>query len=352
MSLFEMLFGETRTIKHPQFIKDFTKENKQLNDLKELSNKLKSGDKKELIERDISFLKYGLEGEKNVYFELKNSFLPILCLHDIRLEYEDYVAQLDYVVITNKFLCILETKKLNGNITINSDGDFIRIMKNRYGKEIKREGIYSPISQNKRHINIVKQILSKKLNINNMPLKSLVVMANPKTIIDKNKCPNPIKNSLYKYDQIVNYLEKHLKDKENQYDLSEKLMFDIANLLKKMDTPIDFDYHSKYSLQEEDFLISDTTTNNNIDPEPIEMKSAEKDREKIIKELKEYRLITSRKEKVKAYFIFSNAQMDELIEKYPTSEAELLTVKGFGPKKTEKYGKDILEILNGASITA
>ena len=36
--------------------------------------------------------------------------------------------------------------------------------------------------------------------------------------------------------------------------------------------------------------------------------------------------------------------MDALIAAYPTSEEELLKVKGFGKKKVDKYGKDILKI--------
>lgn len=53
----DLLLSGRRTIKDPIFLKDFTKDNKQLNDLLELSNKLKDGDKKELIERDIAFLR-------------------------------------------------------------------------------------------------------------------------------------------------------------------------------------------------------------------------------------------------------------------------------------------------------
>jgi hypothetical protein len=53
-----------------------------------------------------------------VYFELKNSFIPMLCLHDIRLEYNDYIAQFDFILITCKFIYVLETKKLNGDIEI------------------------------------------------------------------------------------------------------------------------------------------------------------------------------------------------------------------------------------------
>ncbi|PRR79827.1 hypothetical protein [Clostridium vincentii] len=61
----------------------------------------------------------------------------------------------------------------------------------RRGREFK-EGIYSPITQN-----------ARQLNINKIPLKSLVVMANPKSIINKDKCPIDIKSSLYKCDQVI-----------------------------------------------------------------------------------------------------------------------------------------------------
>jgi superfamily II DNA helicase RecQ len=69
-----------------------------------------------------------------------------------------------------------------------------------------------------------------------------------------------------------------------------------------------------------------------------------KDPDILLKELKEFRLITSRNENVKAYFIFDNKQMEDLIAKYPTTKEELIEVYGFGPKKVEKYGEDILKI--------
>lgn len=55
----------------------------------------------------------------------------------------------------------------------------------------------------------------------------------------------------------------------------------------------------------------------------------------------------SREDKVKPYYIFSNKQMDALIEKNPSTKSELKEVKGFGDVKVAKYGDDILEIFNG-----
>jgi hypothetical protein len=260
MSILGTIFGQKKTIDKPIFIKDFSNDNTQLKDLENLFHRLKDGEKKDIIERDMMLLKYGISGESNVHYELKNSFMPMLCLHDVRIQHDDYVAQLDFVVITNKFLAVLETKKLNGDITVNRDGDFIRTIRTRRGKEFK-EGIYSPITQNTRHLKIVKDLLSQKLNINHIPLKSLVVIANPKSIINKDKCPNDIKHSLYKFDQVAKQLEYLQKDKKNEYDLDEKRMYSIAELLLKMDTPIHFNNQAKYNLLEEDFYKTEDVVN-------------------------------------------------------------------------------------------
>lgn len=217
----------------------------------------------------------------------------------------------------------METKKLSGNISIDSDGNFVRTMKNKYGKDFK-EGIYSPVTQNTRHVDILKHVLSKELKINNMPILSLVVMANPKTIIKKVKCPAEIEKTLIKYDQIKATLEKCQNDKSNQYDLAEKDMQSIAELLVKLNTPIDINYEAKYQF--------------------LEDKIQRKDESVIREELIAYRLKTSREENVKAYFVYNNNQMEEIIAKYPRTEEELLEVKGFGKVKVEKYGKEILNI--------
>lgn len=51
-------------------------------------------------------------------------------------------------------------------------------------------------------------------------------------------------------------------------------------------------------------------------------------------------------EKMKPYYIFNDAQMQDLISKHPRTKEELLSVSGFGSKKAEKYGDEILKIIN------
>jgi len=385
--LFRMINGK-RTINSPIFLKEFDAENNQLNDLIKLSNKVKSN-KKEYIDKDIRLLKQGLEGEQSVYYELKNSFLPMLCFHDIRLEYEGYVAQFDFILITKKCIFVLETKALNGDIEITHDGDFVRIIRNRYGKFIKKEGMYSPISQNERHVNILREILSKEKLISTFDIKSVVVMANPKSIINKEKCPKAIKENIYKYDQVNTLIKKVLDDEKNSRDLLEKYLYAIGNYLIDNNKPITFNNMSKYSLAEEDFkddslekkIKNEEINNLSADKENkqyieckdiIEIKTAEKVEEKIVynletktkeknnitnnvedngddkiyKLLKEYRLNTSKEECLKPYMVFNNEELNSLIQDKPSNKEELLNVRGFGPKKVEKYGDSILEIIN------
>jgi len=374
MSFFDVidLLIDGRKITKPIFTKDFTSENSQLTELTELAAKLKPGTKKNYIERDITFIKQGIEGEKNVAFELRNSFLPIICLHDIRLEYEDYVAQFDFIVISNKFICILETKKLNGDIEITSDGDFIRIIRGYDGRFIKKVGMYSPISQNERHVNILKEILSKEKLIRLIPLKSLVVMANPKSILNKNKCPKTIQTNIYKYDQVITYLTGLQKDKTNDIDMLEKYMYRISDFLIANNKPLQIDNYTKYGLSAEDFikeaevkaaLIQEKAATYNADTQDVEVadkteknetevnelqNSSQNDNENsdIIAALKKFRLEISRAEGLKPYMIFNDKELVGLLEANPKSNKELLAVRGFAEKKVAKYGDAIIKILH------
>lgn len=70
------------TIEKAKFIKDFSMDNKQLKDLELLASKLKEGEKKEKVSRDIYYQKQGSYGENKVYFELKNRvfYLSYVCM--------------------------------------------------------------------------------------------------------------------------------------------------------------------------------------------------------------------------------------------------------------------------------
>lgn len=69
--------------------------------------------------------------------------------------------------------------------------------------------------------------------------------------------------------------------------------------------------------------------------------------EALFDELRRWRLERARAEKVAPFMIAHDSTLQELARRKPASIQKLLGTKGFGPKKVESYGTDILEIITG-----
>ena len=61
--------------------------------------------------------------------------------------------------------------------------------------------------------------------------------------------------------------------------------------------------------------------------------------------LREWRRTTARKQGVPAYVVMHDSSLDELCSVRPRSLPELLAVSGFGERKADTYGRQILEVL-------
>ncbi len=325
----KVLTNKPTEITGPVFTKEYNKENKQITDLEKLLTTCNENSKKN-IERDIKKLKYGQIGENNVYYELKNSFIPMVCLHDLRIEYKGMVAQIDFIAITSKYIHVIECKNLVGNITITKDGEFIRSIKNSYGKIVSTEGMYSPIVQNERHINIIKEILKEELQykFKLTRIESLIVTGNPKTIINKKDAPKSISEKIIRHDQLIERIQAEQKNKKIDWIFIEEDMMNISECLMKYHKEIKYDYDKKYSMK----------SNDRID---IKVKSEDELRS----ELKSYRLAISKKEEIKPFMVFNNETMEELITNRPKNLEELKSIKGFGNVKCEKYGTDLVAMM-------
>ena len=64
--------------------------------------------------------------------------------------------------------------------------------------------------------------------------------------------------------------------------------------------------------------------------------------------LRAWRSETARRDKVPAYVVFSDAYLEGIAEAFPASLRELARCKGIGPAKLEKYGDDVLAVLEAA----
>lgn len=330
----------------PVFLKTSNQAKEYVDKLKSLQEKCNSNLKEE-IERQIVIAQYGIKGEECILFELKNSNKDMYILQDVCLNYGELSAQIDYMIITRKRLYVIECKNLIGDIEVNSAGDFIRTYQLK-GKKV-REGIYSPITQNERHLQIIKEV--RKMSKGNLltkyifenyfeeNYKSIIVLANPKTVLNMKYAKKEVKEKIVRADQLINKIEE--LDKQIKDSMTEKEMLDVANFFLNEDKPNKQGYDKKYEeLKAKDELLKSKETKNLENPEVKDDRETE-----LLTRLKAFRLEQSRKEKIKPYYIFNDAQMQDLIEKKPHSKEELCQVSGFGKVKAEKYGECILEIL-------
>lgn len=309
------------------------------NKIKVLENKLKNTKSKEeklYLYEEIQKYKYGIQGENKILYELKNSHIPMYILHDINLEYKDYKAQIDFIILTKKNYYIIECKNLYGNISIDNKGNFYRI--NNKNKVV----IYNPITQLDRHINIIRRYIEDRNNfIGKLIVKKIfdsmyhgiVVLANDNTVVEDKYAPKTVKNKVIRADKLIEYI-KYIEKNTDSYGSSEKDIISSCNnilaLCKKEET---FDEEIPLLNINEDITDNNKTININNDDE-------------IRTNLKKYRLNKSRELNYKPYFIFSDKTLEELINKKPKNKVELKQIEGFGDKKIEMYGIDIIKIIN------
>ena len=220
--------------------------------MKEIQSQLSEEDN-ESIEREIKLVEAGIFGEQQIRFELANSHIPMYILHDLYLVHNGLSAQIDYLVITKRHIYVIECKNLYGNIEIDNKGNFIRSFS--YGKKTVKEGIYSPITQNNRHLELIRAIrMEEKTNIITKALfekgfeknyRSIVVLANPKTVLNDKYAKKEIKSLVIRADQLVEYI-KSMDKKDDTENMSEKQMEALANFFmdKNQNNPVD--YISKY----------------------------------------------------------------------------------------------------------
>lgn len=338
MGLLNKILGISE-IREPRFVKEFNNDDNE--NLLKLNNLLSliTDECRETVEKEIVNLKSGLAGERNVYYELKNSRLPILCLHDIRLEYKEHEAQFDFIVIATNFILVIETKRMFGNIHIDNEGNFTREF--LVGKKLQKQGMYSPITQNERHIALLKELLIDHKLIKYCPVYSLVVIANDKTIVDKKFAKAEVKNTIIKYDQLIERL-KQFYQTVNQIKIPDSKLFEIANFIQASNKPLLIDYVKKLNLT----LASQT------EEKPTEMIEKEEDvtnNSKLYLELKEYRLHKSKSLNIKPYYVFNNNELDMLVKERPVTKEAFIGLPGFAEKKYEQFGVDIIAIIKNKS---
>ena len=140
--------------------------------------------KRKRIEQEIWAVRGGAKGEADAAYEIEFRFGnvdQVMTLHDLRIEVEGRVAQIDHLILNRFFqIWVCESKSFSEGVAINDSREWSSYRRGR------PYGIASPIEQNKRHIEVLNDLfarglvnLPKRLGITVRPrLESLVLLSN------------------------------------------------------------------------------------------------------------------------------------------------------------------------------
>lgn len=313
----------------------FYKENSDLQDrydaLKKLNEEYPNNE--ELMSA-MYFIKKGFEGENEIAYQLKKSNIGMYVLRDVKVKYEDLTAQIDYVIITPVFIYYVECKNLVGNITVDEKGDFIREYTIN-GKKIKK-GIYSPLRQVEAQREVIKKIWNSKKSMFGKLLASnnfenyrrvLVVVANQDTILNTNRAPKDMKYKVLRADSLIRQIEYDINHRNKEIDFfdSKKAMEERAKTYLELSIKEDINYYEYYKNK----FCNNIQTNDNL-----------KDR------LIEFRTKRSSEMNIPAYYVFTNEELDKLIEIRPKTIEELINFNILPAIKVKTHGEKIISIIN------
>lgn len=311
------------------FLKEDSDLEKQLNELRNIRNKLQNTDE---IDKDIKLLEYGIAGEKEIAFELKNANIGMYVLHDVTFEYDGNKAQIDYLLFTRGYFYLIECKNLVGNITVDSNGQFYREYEYK-GKKIK-ESIYSPYTQAVRHQDMMKKVWSANHSkLDNFIFgrfhgkdffRPIVVLSNSKSFLNTKYAPKEIRNDIIRADQLISYIQKDIDNMDSAELCGEKMLKQAA----------------------ETWLSRSVSNNTSISNKYLSAIKDKDDKADLENKLRTFRKEKSKSMNVPAYYIFTDEELNNLLEIMPKTIEELKTKRILTDIKIKCHGEEIIKILN------
>lgn len=290
---------------------------KELYKFKILKSKLKDKDK---IIDQIDNLEKGKKGEEEIIYQLQSTNIGMYILQDVRFEdpnNKDIHAEIDFMIFTGGSNYIVECKNLTGNVIIDENGEFI----------IDKETIESPITQSDRQKDIVKKIWLNNINkvlsyffdkyFDKEIFKTIVVLANEKNHINKEKAPADIKDKIIRADQLASYIKKDMEKYKGELATEKQIKKCALKWQERSSEPSGFEKDYKKFLNQY-----------------------------IEEQLKEYRDKKAAELKYTKDYIFDDEELKELVDKTPTTIQEL-AVNDILKKevKLKLYGQDIVNII-------
>lgn len=206
------------------------------------------GDAAKHAAKDLAIRKAGVKGESESAYLIDFHFAESInwaVIHDLRIEYNGRVAQIDHLLINRWMECyVLETKHFRDGVKITEDGEFMRWN----GFKHVFEGMPSPLEQNDRHIAVLREAmkaidLPTRLGMRIQLAFQSLVLVSPAARIDRPKKFDA--SRVIKADQLRARISRDI-DNENGFVgiaktvakiVSADTVRDVAQQLAKLHRP-------------------------------------------------------------------------------------------------------------------
>ncbi len=212
-----------------------------------------SGSERERIEDELKRFCAGARGEKeaayHIDFTLKNG-KNWAVIHDLRLEHNGRVAQIDHLLINRMFdLIVIESKNVQTGLRISPNGEWD--VQTRWGWK----GMASPVEQNRRHIQVLGELINdhkltpKRLGFHIPPKFHNWVLIPPQCSLPKNRGDEA---TILKMDLFERGLDEHNQKLSDMFILAKlcapETIQEFAQKLVTFHRPTSFDYAAKFGI--------------------------------------------------------------------------------------------------------
>jgi hypothetical protein len=229
----------------------------RINELQRLIKFAGSDEQRTRIEQELKMLRSCDKGEKESAYFINfryGSAKTWALIHDLRLEFDGQVAQIDHLIINRWFdIYVLESKHYSAGIKITPEGEFLVYHRDHYVP------IESPIEQNKRHVFLLEkavenyQIMPTKMGIRIPPKYKSFVLVSPTSQVIRPKKSQFDTHNVIKSDLLLDQIAKEVDNVWLAPTLAKmctsETLREVATRLSQLHRPSTLDYAKKLGIR-------------------------------------------------------------------------------------------------------
>lgn len=209
------------------------------------------------IEQEIRNIQSGVRGEGEAAYEIEFHYGQSrnwMSIHDLRLECEGRVAQIDHLLINRVLeVYVCESKRFADGVAINEQGEFTAFRNGR------AYGVPSPLEQNRRHIAVLESVFKsgqvpppRRLGLAIKPTLIGLVLVSKTARITRPKAKLDGLDAVLKNDQLKARIDKVIDADNNPLGFARVVGSDtleaFARALASKHRPIRIDWPAKFGL--------------------------------------------------------------------------------------------------------